>query len=208
MDTSRITLPTVDSFTPSQRKVYESIISGPRGRLVGPLRAVLVSPELADRWQRLGEEIRFNTSLPISVQELSIIITARHWNCPVEWQIHSRVALEAGVSLDIIEAIGHLRLPDSLDEKQRCVYEFTRTLLSDGDVAERVHRQVKDWFGEVGVVELTSAIGYYSMVAMMLNAQAVPALDEAGKGISNTLSAGRVTPVPPLTADGADGSGV
>ena len=42
-------------MTPDQRRVHDAVVSGPRGELRGPLRAVLHRPELADKWQQLGE---------------------------------------------------------------------------------------------------------------------------------------------------------
>ena len=42
-------------MTPEQRRVHDAVVSGPRGELRGPLRAVLHRPELADKWQQLGE---------------------------------------------------------------------------------------------------------------------------------------------------------
>ena len=61
---ARIPLPTPDDMTPEQRRVYDTIVTGPRGTLVGPLRAALHWPELAEKWQQLGELLRYRTSLP------------------------------------------------------------------------------------------------------------------------------------------------
>src|SRR3546814_8522453 len=75
-------------MNPAQRAVYEAIVSGPRGGLVGPLRAALHNPELADKWQRFGELLRFRTSLTKRHSELAILVTARVWNCSFEWFQH------------------------------------------------------------------------------------------------------------------------
>ena len=85
----RISFPTPDTMTAEQRQVYEQIVSGPRGTLVGPLRAALHNPALADRWQRLGQVLRFETSIPTHLNELAILVTARRWNSDLEWGIHA-----------------------------------------------------------------------------------------------------------------------
>ena len=64
------------------------MVSGPRGELRGPLRAALHRPELADKWQQLGELLRYRTSLPARLNELAILVTARPWHCQLEWHIH------------------------------------------------------------------------------------------------------------------------
>ena len=64
----RLHLPSVAEMTPEQRDVHDEVVSGVRGRLVGPLRAVIYSPDLARRWSRLGEYLRFSTCLPTSHQ--------------------------------------------------------------------------------------------------------------------------------------------
>jgi 4-carboxymuconolactone decarboxylase len=85
-------------MTPEQRRIYESIVNGPRGTLVGPLRAALHRPELADKWQQLGELLRYRTSLPPHISEIAILVTARRWNSQVEWHMHAIAAAKAGVA--------------------------------------------------------------------------------------------------------------
>ena len=107
----RIPLPTPDAMTPEQRQVYDSIVKGPRGTLVGPLRAALHSPELADKWQQLGELLRYRTSLPPEISEIAVPGHGRHWNAQVEWYMHAIAAAKAGVAADVIEDIKERRRP-------------------------------------------------------------------------------------------------
>ena len=60
----RIPLPGPNDLTPEQRRVHDQVVSGPRGVLIGPLRAAIHSPELAERWSALGEFLRYRTVLP------------------------------------------------------------------------------------------------------------------------------------------------
>lgn len=169
----RITLPDPQRLTPEQQRVYDAVVAGPRGQLVGPLRAVLLVPELAHRWQLFGEQLRYKTSLPARITELAIVTVARHWNSQIEWQIHAQAAAAAGVPENILAAIRLASPPSFEDVADADAYEYTRQLLNDGDVSEALHAQVCDRWGPAGIVELTAVIGYYTMVSMMLNAQAI-----------------------------------
>jgi 4-carboxymuconolactone decarboxylase len=77
---ARIPLVSADDLTPEQRVVYDRIVSGPRKAIVGPLRAALHNPELAEHWQQLGALLRYKTSIPQRLKEIAILVTARRWN--------------------------------------------------------------------------------------------------------------------------------
>jgi 4-carboxymuconolactone decarboxylase len=157
--------------------------------VVGPLRAALHHPELADRWQEFGEILRYRTSLPHRLKELAIIVTGRHWNCPVEWAIHADASLRAGLPPALVDSIRLSETPTSADEDELIVYEYTRELLQHGHVSQPVYAAAHARFDTVGLVELTALIGYYSMVAMTLNAHDVPVPDYPGSKLP-PLSAG------------------
>lgn len=175
----RIPLPTPETMTPEQRKVYDMIVTGPRGTLVGPLRAALHRPELAEKWQQLGELLRFRTSLPPQLSELAILVTARRWSCQVEWYMHARAAAACGLEPAIVEAIRNGRKPTLADAHARVIYDYSVELSARGKVSEAVYQATLAAIGEVGVVELTALIGYYTMVAMTLNAHEIPLPDGA-----------------------------
>ncbi|MCR6645398.1 MAG: carboxymuconolactone decarboxylase family protein [Terricaulis sp.] len=167
----RIPFPQPETMGPEQRRVYDAIVSGPRGGIVGPLLAALHRPELADRWQQLGELLRYRTSLPTRLSELAILVTARRWNSILEWHIHEGVAVKADLSRDVIEAIRRNQTPDfSGDEEGREIYAFASELQYQTQVSDEAYQAVLARWEIVGVVELAALIGYYTMVAMTLNA--------------------------------------
>lgn len=197
----RISFPTPETMTEAQREVYDQIVSGPRRTLVGPLRAALHNPVLADRWQRLGQVLRFETSLPTHLNELAILVTARRWNSDLEWAIHAGDADRAGLDPAIAEAIRTCTLPEfGTDAAAREIYDFAAELVQRGDVSEAAYAAIVARWGEVGAVELTAVIGYYSMVAMTLNVHRVP----LPEGYSADLPGidGRLAEMP-LSAGGA-----
>mgnify|MGYP000982545039 CR=1 FL=1 len=187
---ARVSLPSPEDMNPAQRAVYDDVVAGPRGRLVGPLRAVIHSPELAGRWSKFGEFLRYSTCLPPRLNELAIIVTGRRWNSQIEFHIHAEAARVAGLSDAIIDAIRVGQTPPFSDEEEIEIYEFTRMLQDKGVVSDEAHTAVKRRWGERGVVELTAVIGYYTMVSMMLNAHEIP------------LPQGVAPPLAPVRDDG------
>lgn len=176
---ARISFPSPEQMNDAQRAVYDSVVSGPRGRMVGPLRAAIHNPELAEPWQQLGGVLRYKTCLPTALNELAILVTARRWNSEVEWTIHKQEALKAGLSRTIIDAIAQGQAPDFADDgAAREIYEFSRQLLTRGNTCDEIYTAITDRWQEVGVVELTALVGYYSMVAMTLNTHQIPMPEE------------------------------
>jgi 4-carboxymuconolactone decarboxylase len=180
-------------MTPEQREVHDEVVSGVRGRLVGPLRAVIHSPDLARRWSRLGEYLRFSTLLPKKLNELAIIVTGRRWNSQLEFHIHSEAAIAAGLDPACVEAIRIAQPPVFADEACAEVYEFARSLQQTGSVEAPLHAAVTARWGERGVVELTGVIGYYTMVSMTLNAHEIPLPDGASPPLAPPPGGGLTT---------------
>lgn len=176
---ARIPFPSLDTMSAEQRRVHDAVVAGPRGVLIGPLRAALHSPDLAERWQRLGEYLRYRTSLPPRLAELAILVTARRWNSQLEWQIHAAAARQAGVPAAIIGAIQLGRSPEFEDEDDLAVYEFAREMQQSGQVPQEIYGRILSKWQALGAVELTAVIGYYTMVSMTLNAHEIPLLDGA-----------------------------
>ena len=124
----------LDKMTPAQRKVADDIMSGPRGGLRGPFNAWLRSPELADRLQKVGEYLRFNTSLDKRVNEMAIIMTAQAWGSQYEWYAHAPLAIKAGLDPSIVEAISAGRKPEKMKDDEAIVWDFTTQLRRDHSV--------------------------------------------------------------------------
>src|SRR5689334_3695695 len=87
----------MEQMTPEQRGVYDAVVSGPRGKVEGPLRAALHRPDLADKWQQFGAALRYGTSLAPRLSELAILLTARAWDSPVR-VVRARTARAQGGS--------------------------------------------------------------------------------------------------------------
>jgi 4-carboxymuconolactone decarboxylase len=164
----------LDDMTPDQRKIADRVISGPRQGLRGPYNALLRSPDLADRSERVGEYIRYKNSYSEPLKELAIIITARHWTAQYEWYAHRKFAEQQGISAAICDAIAAGKRPSGMTAEQAAVYDFCIELLQKGQVSDPTYAAIHDRFGERGVVDLIYTVGHYSTVAMILNVDRYP----------------------------------
>jgi 4-carboxymuconolactone decarboxylase len=170
----RISLPTPESMNADQRRVYDKVVAGPRGKVVGPLRAALHNAELAERWQALGALLRYQTSLSPRLSELAILVTGRACRSPFEWHAHRIEAEKAGIEARIIEALLAETVPVGLSNDDAAVVQYAIELNRYNSVSDTTYAKALSCFGERGVVELTALIGYYTMVAMTLNAHEIP----------------------------------
>jgi 4-carboxymuconolactone decarboxylase len=161
-------------MTDAQRRVYREIATGPRGGVRGPFNALLRSPELADRVQKVGEYIRFESSLPARINEFAILITARHWNAQFEWYAHHSLAIKAGLDPDIVADLAQGKRPAGMKDDEAAVFDFCRELHEKKSVSDASYMAALDKLGERGIVDLIGVSGYYTLVSMVLNVERHP----------------------------------
>ncbi len=159
-----------DEMTDAQKSAHDEILSGPRTRIGGPMNAWFRNPELAGLAQRLGAFCRFQTSLPPKLSELAILIVARDWSAEVEWWVHQPIAVEAGIDAAITEAIRKRERPRFENRDEEVLYDFASELMADKSVTAKTYDAALAEFGETTVVEMVAVLGYYTSVAMVLNA--------------------------------------
>ena len=160
---------TPEQMTPEQRQVRDEIVAGKRGRFGGPFELLVRAPEVCRHLSRLGEYLRWGSSLAAALSELAICLTARHIRANYEWHAHAPLAVEGGVPAAALEAIRTGGTPQFTAKDQALVYRLVSELidtkrLSDASFAEGIAA-----FGEQGVVELGTVIGYYTAIGNALN---------------------------------------
>jgi 4-carboxymuconolactone decarboxylase len=149
-----------------------------RGQAVfGPFAVMLRSPEVMLRAAAMGDYMRYRTSLPRPLNELIILITARHWSQQFEWYVHQPMALQAGVPSHLVSAVSTGRRPEDMSSDEAIVYEFATELLRLQNVSDATYAKAVERFGEHGVIDMIGVAGYYSFLSMMMNTArtAVPA---------------------------------
>jgi 4-carboxymuconolactone decarboxylase len=169
-------LPDLDPtrLTPEQKIVYDRIAASPRGRVEGPLRVWISSPEFAAKAQELGTFCRFGSSLPSRLSELAIIVMGAAWKSGFEWWAHAPLAKKGGISDAAIEAIRVGQTPSFTLADEQAVYTFSHELTHNRRVSQATFDAAIAALGQKSVVELVGILGYYSLISMTINAFEVP----------------------------------
>jgi 4-carboxymuconolactone decarboxylase len=157
-----------------QRAVYDAIASGPRKGVRGPLAVWLHRPRLADRAQALGRYCRYDSSLPPRLSELAIMLMGRHWLAEYEWAAHKPFALEAGLSLDVLDAIRDGREPAYARRDEALVHAFMRQLHDHRAIDDTLYAELEREIGRDGLVDLVGVAGYYTLISMTIKVFEVP----------------------------------
>ena len=158
------------AMSAAQQVAAQAVIDGPRGALYGPFVPLIRSPELMAAAQRMGEYLRYRSAIGTRLTELAILVTARHWSQQVEWAIHEPIARDYGIGETVIAAIAARRRPEGLLPDESVVYEFCVQLHQRQRVDAATYAAALAAFGEHGVVDLMGINGYYTFLAMVMNA--------------------------------------
>jgi 4-carboxymuconolactone decarboxylase len=157
-----------DQIAQKDHPIADSII-GSRGSLQGPFSVFLHSPELAGRMAHLGAYVRFEGSLDMRVRVLAAMTVAREFDAEYVWGAQTGNARQRNVPESTITAIRENR-SDGIPAEDLAIIEFTRTLLRQHRISEAAAAALRTRFGDDAFIQLTGAIGYYSMLAMTVNA--------------------------------------
>ena len=168
-------LPELDEtkLSPDQRKIYDEI-KRVRGQVRGPFAVWLRNADLAEHALALQDLFASRVQLDRRLVQLMILVSAGIANAQFAWFIHAPQALKLGISPEIVEAIRERRTPSFSRDDERLVYDITTELHTTRSLSDANFNLGMAMFGEEKMVELVSAVGFYSMVAMTLNAFDVP----------------------------------
>ena len=164
-----------DKMTEAQKKAVADYKTIRNTDLVGPPWSVLLRvPDLVVPSLQLRLHNLQNSALSPKLTELAILIAARHWTNSYEWNAHHTLAVKAGLSTDIINAVSDGRRPDRMADDEAILHDFCMELLNNGSVSDATYERALAKFGEAGVVEAAGLQGYYSYLAMVMNVARSP----------------------------------
>jgi 4-carboxymuconolactone decarboxylase len=161
-------------MTPAQRRVHDLIVAGRRGRFGGPFQLLIRASEICEHAARLGEHLRWGTSLPDRLSELAIISTARFWRAQYEWYAHAPLAEKAGVPATAVEAIRRGGPPSFAQKDEALVYRICTELFKAQRLSDANFEEAVATLGEIGLIEVIAIIGYYTLIGNTLNVFQVP----------------------------------
>jgi len=159
-----------DQQTEAQRDAAKTFLEDRKVPVFGPFVPLLRSPQLMLQAMSMGDYLRYHNSLPQKINEFVILITARVWTQQLEWQIHQPIAIKAGLSPAIADAIARGERPPGMDEAEEIAWEFSTQLHRDKKVDDKTWSRAVAKFGEQGVIDMAGTNGYYDFLAMTMNA--------------------------------------
>ena len=158
----------MEQLNEQQKRVAERIMKVSSAGLGGPYSILLRSPVLAERYLGMTDYLRFETSLPHRLNELAILIEARLWDAQYEWWAHHPIAMRAGVSPEVAEAIRNGLRPSTMKEDEEVVYDVCIELLRDRNLTDATFERAKKVLGEQPSIDLIAVAGFYVMVSSVL----------------------------------------
>jgi 4-carboxymuconolactone decarboxylase len=171
-----------DKMTDAQRKAAAEMIAGPRKGVNGPFIPLLRSPELMERLQKVGEYLRFQSSLEQRISEFIMLVVSREWTQHFEWFVHVPLGRKAGISEGTIAALAEGRRPSGMSEDEELAYDFCVELLRNKGVCETTYRRAVTKLGENGVIDMIGVAGYFTTVSMVMNVAHSPPSDDKSVG--------------------------
>lgn len=163
-----------DELTPEQADIVRRIADGPRGQFRGPFVALIHSPLLAGRLEKVGEYLRFETAIPKRSLEIGILLVGRHYGCANIWKSHHDIAVRERLDKAVIAAISERRAPSGLTGDDAAVYDFCAGLLQTGDVPDAAFDAVVALWGRRGAADLVGLVGYYTTLCHVFNVARFP----------------------------------
>jgi len=164
---NRIAVPTnYDTLTSEQQAYVKSILSGPRADISGPL-AVMAYARFAGR--------EGFAAVPPKLNELAILMVAKHWSANYVWNAHHNYAVQVGLPRGVVDAILAGRRPAAMEKDVEAVYNFSNEMLAERKVGDTTLQAAKAVLGgDRGVVDLVGTMGLYQVTAMMVTVDRTP----------------------------------
>jgi 4-carboxymuconolactone decarboxylase len=159
---------TMDQLDEAQKPFAEEVVKVSSLGIGGPYNSLLRSPVLGQRMLDLFHYLRWETSVPMRLNEFAILIIGRQWRSQVEWFAHAPIAAKAGLSADIIAELKTSQRPSKMAEDEALVYDFVTELTTTHKVSDATFARAKQVFNDQQIVDLTAVAGNYVMVAMLL----------------------------------------
>jgi 4-carboxymuconolactone decarboxylase len=175
---ARLSSLTVDDLNAEQKASLaelQTVLS--QNGLGGPFSVWLRMPGIGPKIVELFVTHRRQGKLDKRLFELMTLVVIRHWSAQFAWWAHSRRSRELGISPEIVEAIGHRRLPTIAKEDEKLVFDVTTEIMTRQCLSDQTYARAKALLGEGVLVELIFSIGFYNMVGITLSSFEVPTPD-------------------------------
>ena len=167
---ARLPLASRESVPEHQREAFDRIVGAGPVPAYGPSSVTSHVPAAAQRVTALNQYLRRDSSLPLKIQELAMLVTAREMDCQHIWNAHAASAVDAGVPRELVDALREGEELTELSPEEQAVVNYGREFFRTHQVSRGGWQAAFELFGTQGLVELTLVMGSYSMLAFCINA--------------------------------------
>ena len=144
----------------------------------GPGSAMIHSAEMRRRANHLVFYLREASVLPKKLQELIMIITARSMDCLFIWNAHAAGARREGISDAFVDALRDKKPLPPLPPDEQLVADYVLQSFKDHRVNQSIFDAVMKEYGARGATEISTWMGYYTMLAFNVNSFEVDLPDD------------------------------
>ena len=159
---------TMEELNVYQQPLGQQVMKVSSIGLGGPYSPLLRSPVMGQRMFDLLYYLRWNSSVPLRLNEFAILIIGRQWRSQVEWFAHAPLAIKAGLSPEIVATLKTQKRPEKMAEDEAMVYDFVTELTQNKSISDATFTKARKIFSEQQIVDLTTITGTYVTVAMLL----------------------------------------
>ena len=166
---SRLPTPAFEEMTPAQQAAWNMIAAPRDGNVNGPFPAWIRMPELCKEIQDVSDILRSNTTFDKAVFEMIVLVTARAFNAKYMFATHCKFALKSGVSRETIDAINEGKRPVFDNEETELVYDVAYEIANGHLLPLEIYNKAVEKFGYNRLTEISTDVGFYLMIASVLN---------------------------------------
>ena len=159
---------TLEQLSAHQKPLGEQIMKVSSIGLAGPYNPLLRSPVMGQRMFDLLYYLRWNSTVPLRLNEFAILIIGRQWRSQVEWFAHAPLAIKAGLAPEIVADLKAQKRPDNMKPDEAVVFDFVTELSTSHKVTDATFARARQLLSEQQIVDLTTISGTYVTVAMLL----------------------------------------
>jgi 4-carboxymuconolactone decarboxylase len=145
------------------------------GRMEGPFNAWLTHAGIGWAVQETSRRLRFDGVLTLRIREIVILIVAASERSDYEWGAHAPIARTLGITDGAIDAIVAQAPVEFDDPAEDAAASLARVLVATGDADDATFERAQRALGDRGVVEVSTTVGFYQLIAQQLRLFRVPA---------------------------------
>ena len=151
------------------------------GGIRGPHSILLLSPPVDDKALALGNYFRTESVVKSPERELAIITAAREKDCLYVWAAQVAAGRRGGLREEAIDTVRDRSDVSSLRPDEAEIVSYVRQLFRSNRVDQASFDALKDRYGIQWLIEMTTVVGYYAMLAGVVNAVELPAPEDGEK---------------------------